>query len=268
MKKELELTVAGECELSTKFVEDMCIVLKTCLNKDYTPVEGEPMFVKDERGNKQKLTKLLAKLTEDDLELVRFVFEMPNNAALLAMLGEKLSTKSRKQKIIVSNDLSEIINCSMNTTGWDSCFKLGGMYHATTYALKDIGACVVYGTDSQGKKIWRFFVLGITKDGKGVLPWSKSATSVLVFKTYGKLTKTAKEAVVRLITKQNPVTTEDTMYLPYTEKVSSKVYADPINMYVGERPMCMPAMTKVYDVRRGCWRSHNLGDFIAARSSS
>lgn len=59
-------------------------------------------------------------------------------------------------KVIISAKPEDFINCSENTTGWQSCFRKEGEYHTSTNAFyTDYRMLISYITTPNGKKIGR-----------------------------------------------------------------------------------------------------------------
>lgn len=59
-------------------------------------------------------------------------------------------------KVIISAKPEDFINCSENTTGWNSCFRKDGEYHTSTNAFyTDDRMLVSYITTADGRKIGR-----------------------------------------------------------------------------------------------------------------
>lgn len=59
-------------------------------------------------------------------------------------------------KLIISAKPEDFINCSENTTGWQSCFRKDGEYHTSTNAFyTDDRMLISYITTANGKKIGR-----------------------------------------------------------------------------------------------------------------
>ena len=85
------------------------------------------------------------------------------NAPCLSYFNLKMAEETLQRldltttfKVIISAKPEDFINCSENTTGWQSCFRKDGEYHTSTNAFyTDDRMLVSYITTANGRKIGR-----------------------------------------------------------------------------------------------------------------
>ena len=116
-------------------------------NKLYLEVKNNKVYI----NGRKPIKAILEEIKKYNEGLAYIVYSLTKAEETLQHLD--LTTTF---KVIISAKPEDFINCSENTTGWQSCFRKDGEYHTSTNAFyTDDRMLISYITTADGRKIGR-----------------------------------------------------------------------------------------------------------------